>query len=282
MELPDAPAMCHLSSTWTQRNPPVASSVLHAITEQRPPMRTRKLALALLAAATFLAGCGDDTDGDAQADPGPTDTAATDSGSDESASLGDDVAAVVDGEEISAASIDAHVESFASNPQFADQLEGAEGEAARAQLGAQILTSAIQSSVLSAGADEIGAPVGDEDIEAARAEVEEQAGGPEGLEAAMEQQGLTEDLLQMELRGVAAVQNITEALDEASGEETSDDTASEEAAPGTELTPSEQRVQEHLLELATSADIQVHPDFGRWDAQTGQVVPAGAAPAPGG
>ena len=243
-------------------------------------MRTRKLALALLAAATFLAGCGDDTDGDTQADPGPTDTTATDSGTDESASLGDDVAAVVDGEEISAASIDAHVESFVSNPQFAEQLEGAEGEAARAQLGAQILTSAIQSSVLSAGADEIGAPVGDEDIEAARAEVEEQAGGPEGLEAAMAQQGLTEDLLQMELRGVAAVQNITEALDEASGEETSDDTAPEEAAPGTELTPSEQRVQEHLLELATSADIQVHPDFGRWDAQTGQVVPAGAAPAP--
>jgi len=243
-------------------------------------MRTRKLALALLAAATFLAGCGDDTDGDARADGEPTDTTVADDGSEETAPLDEGVAARVDGDEISAAAIDAHVESFASNPQFADQLEGAEGEAARAQLGAQILTSAIQSSVLVAGADEIGAPVGEEDIAAARAEVEEQAGGPEGLQAAMEQQGLTEELLQMELRGVAAVQNITAELDEEAGDDTSDDTAADEAAPGTELTPSEQRVQEYLLELATGADIQVHPDFGRWDAQTGQVVPPGAGPAP--
>ena len=243
-------------------------------------MRTRKLALALLAATTFLAGCGDDADSDDRAAPETTDTTVAEGDAGEAGSLDDGVAAMVDGEEISAATIDGHVEDFAANPEFAEQLEGPDGEPARAQLRAQLLSSAVQSSVLLAGAEEIGDPVTDEDLTAARAQVEEQAGGADGLQSAMEQQGLTEDLLQMELRGVAAVQNITETLDEEAGEATSGETTPDDAEPGTELTPSEQRVQEFLLELAGSADIQIHPDFGRWDSQSGQVVPPGGAPAP--
>lgn len=239
-------------------------------------MRPRTLALALLAAVTFLAGCGDDADSEDRSDQEPTDTTSDDGGSGEAGSLDDDVAAMVDGEEISAASIEGHVEDFTTNPQLAEQFEGEDGDAARAQLGAQILGSAIQSSVLVAGAEELDVPVTEEDIEAARAQVEEQAGGPEGLQAAMAQQGLSEDLLQLELRGVAAVQNITDALDEAAGDDGSADTTPPEGEEGAELTPSEQRVQEHLLELATTAEIQVHPDFGRWDPQTGQVLPPGS------
>lgn len=245
-------------------------------------MRPRTLALALLAAVTFLAGCGDDSDGEDRADQESTDTTA-DAAEDgeagtsgEAGSLGDDVAAVVDGDEISASSIEGHIEHFATTPGLAEQFEGEDGEAARAQLGAQILSSAIQSSVLVAGAEELDAPVTEKDIEEARAQVEEQAGGPEGLQAAMEQQGLSEELLQLELRGVAAVQNITDALDEAAGDDGSADTTPDEVEEGAELTPSEQRVQEHLLELATTANIQVHPDFGRWDPQTGQVLPPGS------
>ncbi|MCO8127630.1 SurA N-terminal domain-containing protein [Acidimicrobiia bacterium EGI L10123] len=243
-------------------------------------MRPRTIALALLAAVTFLAGCGDDTDSEERADQEPTDTTAdaaddNDGASGEAGSLGDDVAAVVDGEEIAAASIESHVEDFAANPQLAEQFQGEEGDAARAQLGAQILSSAIQSSILVSGAEDLDAPVTEEDVDAARAQVEEQAGGPEGLAAAMEQQGLSEDLLQLELRGVAAVENITDALDEAAGDDGSADDTPSEGEEGTELTPSEQRVQEHLMELATAADIRVHPDFGRWDAQTGQVLPPG-------
>jgi hypothetical protein len=242
-------------------------------------MRPRTFALALLAAVTFLAGCGDDADSEDRADQEPTDTTADaaddDGASGEAGSLGDDVAAVVDGEEIAAASIESHVEDFATNPQLAEQFEGEGGDAARAQLGAQILSSAIQSSILVSGAEDLDVPVTEEDVDEARAQVEEQAGGPEGLEAAMEQQGLSEDLLQLELRGVAAVENITDALDEAAGDDGSADETPSEVEEGTELTPSEQRVQEHLMELATAADIRVHPDFGRWDAQTGQVLPPG-------
>lgn len=247
-------------------------------------MRTRKLTLALLGAAVFVAGCGGDTDSDERADQVTTDSTVDDAASGEAGSLDDDVAAVVDGEEISAASIDGHVDAFAANPQFAEQLEGPAGEAARTQLRAQILSSAVQSSVLAAGADEIGAPVTDEDLTAARSQVEERAGGAEGLQTAMEQQGLTEDLLQVELRGVAAVQNITEVLDEEAGDDSSADTTPDDVEPGTELTPSEQRVQEFLLAQVSAADIRVHPDFGRWDAQSGQIVPPGGAPAsvPGG
>lgn len=242
-------------------------------------MRTRKLALALLAATAFVAGCGDDDPDDAQADQETTDSTVADGGSDEATSLDDDIAALVDGEEISAAGIDGHVESFVANPEFAEQLEGAGAEAARAQLAAQILSSAIQSSVLVSGAEDVGAAVADEDLAEARAQVEAQAGGPEGLQAAMEQQGLTEELLEIELRGVAAVQNITEALDEEAGDDAAG-TPTDETDPDTELTPSEQRVQEFLLELVDSTDVEVHPDFGRWDDQTGQVIPPGGAPAP--
>ena len=245
-------------------------------------MRPRTLALAVLTAVTVLAGCGDDADSEDRAGQEPTDTTADtaqegDAGaSGDAGSLGDDVAAVVDGEEISAASIEGYIEDFTTSPGLAEQFEGEDGEAARAQLGAQILSSAIQSSVLVSGAEELDAPVTEEDIAAARAQVEEQAGGPEGLQAAMEQQGLSEDLLQLELRGVAAVQNITDALDEAAGDDGSAETTPDEVEEGAELTPSEQRVQEHLLELATTAEIQVHPDFGRWDPQTGQVLPPGS------
>lgn len=244
-------------------------------------MRPRKLALALLAATALVAGCGDDDDGGDQAVDESTETTAGTAGPDDAGSLDDDVAAVIDGGEISAASIEGHVEAFAAaNPQIAEQIEGADGEVARAQLRAEILSSAVQSSILAAGAEEIGAPVTEEDLEAARTQVEEQAGGEEGLQAAMEQQGLTEDLLQLELRGVAAVENITEVLDEEAGDGGSADTTPEDAGPGTSLTPSEQRVQEFILEQVSSADVRVHPEFGKWDPQSGQVIPPGGAPAP--
>jgi hypothetical protein len=248
-------------------------------------MRPRTLALAVLAAVTFLAGCGDDDDSAEQADRDPTERVADDgtTESGEDASLPDGVAASVGDEEISAASIDDHVDALAADPQLAEQLDGPDGDVARTQLRAQILSNAVQTAILAAGADAAGAPVTDEDLSAARDQIEEQAGGADGLDAAMEEQGLTEDLLELQLRSVAAVQNITEALDAEAGDDGSTDTTPDDTSPEDgELSPSEQRVQDFLLEQVSATDIRVHPDFGRWDAQTGQVLPPGAAPGPGG
>lgn len=240
-------------------------------------MRPRKLALALLAATALLAGCGDDDDSADEAVEDPTET--TDGTSpDAGSALDDDVAAVVDGDEISAASIAGYVEGFTANPQIAEQLEGADGEDLRTGLRANILSSVIRSNVLAAAAEDIDAAVTDEDIAAARTQVEDRSGGAEGLEAAMEQQGLTEDLLRVELRGVAAVENITEALDEEAGDDGTSETSADDVTPDDGLTPSEQRVQEFLLEQLSVAEVRVHPDFGSWDPQSGQVVPPGVVP----
>lgn len=247
-------------------------------------MRPRTLALALLAATVLVAGCGDDdTDASREADPEVTETTEGTNGSDKETSLDEDVAALVGDEEISAATIDDHVADLTADPRFAEQLQGPQADVVRDELRAQILSGVIQATVVAASADAIDAPVTDEDVAAARAQVEEQAGGPEALQAAIEQQGLTEDLLEMELRTVAAVQNITEVLDEQAGDGDSTEPAPERPG-GEELSPSEQRVQDFLLERADEVDIEVHPDFGEWDPEAGQVIPPGAAtePMPGG
>lgn len=239
--------------------------------------RSPLLALFLVTAALFLAACGDDDDGDAA---GTADTsAASDQGGED---LGDDIAAVVDGEEISASSVESHVDSFAENPQFAEQLEGPDGEAARVQLRAQILSTEIVTRILSNGADDLDNPVTDDDLAAARTDLEDQVGGSDELDAALAQQGLTEGLLQLELTALAAIDNIEEALAEDAGEDpaTDDPATVGEPDPEAELSPSEQRAQEFLTDELAAADVTVDEEFGTWSAGTGQVVAPGGAPAP--
>lgn len=245
-------------------------------------MRIPKLALALVAAIVLVA-CGDDDGDGGQAAPDPSETSDGSTGDSPGASVDDGVAAVVDGEEISTSSIDEHVDALAENPQFSEQLEGDEGEAARGQLRAQILSTVIQTDVVTASAAELDRPVTEEDLEAARAEIESQVGGPEALDDAMEQQGLTEALLEIDLRSMAALSNVQEVLDEQAGDDDAGEQAPDETTPGEqpELSPSDQRVQEFLVERLAETDVSVNPEYGEWNAEAGQVVPAGGAPGPG-
>lgn len=255
-------------------------------TESNAIMRIPKYGLVIVAAALLTAAaCGDDDSTGEQAELDAS--SETSDGTDDETNgtvadgVADGVAAVVDGEEISAASIDEAVEGLAESPQFSEQLAGPEGEAARAQLAAQVLSSVITTNIASTSAEELGRPVTDEDRAEARTELEDQAGGPEELDAAIEQQGLTDDLLELELTSLAAIRNVQEALDEEAGAETPETTAPEETAPGSEeLSPSEQRVQEYLVGVLADAEVSVHADYGVWDAQTAQVTPPGGAPAP--
>lgn len=234
---------------------------------------------AVLAAATLLlAACGDDTDDNAEE---PT-SESTGDGSESGATLAEGVVAVVDGEEIGAATVEEHVEAFAAIPQFAEQMAGPDGEAARVQLRAQILSTEIVARILANGAEELGDPVTDEDMATARTDLEGQVGGADALTAALDQQGLTESLLDLELTALAAIDNIEGALAEEAGEESGGEAAAGDEEPAVEgaPSPSEQRAQEFLQEELSAADVTVDEEYGTWSAETGQVTAPGAAPAP--
>lgn len=245
-------------------------------------MRHVKL-LALLAALMLLvAACGNDSE-DVPEDEGDTEVTTPvedDVEDDRGAELDDDVAAVVNGEEIPASAVEEQVEIFSANPELAEALAGEDAELTRAVLDAQILTTLIVRTVALEAADDLGVPVTDEDVEEARAEVEAEAGGPEGLQEELEEGGMSESQLAVELRGVAALRNIQEALaeeDDADGDaadEEAQDPEAEEDTPD----PAELRAQQHVRERLLAADVVVNDDYGTWDAESGQVTPPGGLP----
>ncbi len=242
-------------------------------------MRISTVAASGAIALAVLAGCGDDIDDEA-ADPttsAAVEAPSADDGEDGEGGAPDtDVAATVGGTEIRAAQIEEHVAAFSQNPQFAEQLEGAEGEAIRAQLRAQILSSTIITDIVATVADDLGKPVTDDDTDAARDELEEQFGGPEALDAALAEQGLTESLLELELTGLAGLRNIELALAEEDGVEVPETSAADPAQP----TESQQRAQAYLAEQLPTIDVVVDEQYGTWDAASGQVLPPGAGTAP--
>lgn len=239
-------------------------------------MRTATLAALLAALALVAAACGNGN-GEGEDTTEPSDNGeATAPEDDRSAELDDDVAAVVNGEEILADDVDGQVDAFAENPQIAEQLEGEDGDQTRDLLRSQVLTTAIVTLVAIEGAEELDRPVTDEDVAAARDELQEETGGAEAFEAALEQEGLSEEQLAVQLRGLAALRNIQGALDEEADEsEEESEEAEVEGAPS----PSEQRAQQFVTERLAAADVVVNDDYGMWDPQTGNVSPPGGVPA---
>jgi hypothetical protein len=240
-------------------------------------MRTQllRLLLVVLALVVTATACGDDDGGGGESAGSAAETA--------SADLAQGVAALVDGDEISVASIDDEVDAVADNPQISDQLEGSEGESTRVQLRAQVLSTAIVTRIVEASAEDLGRPVTDDDVARARSELEEQLGGAEALDEALSQRGYTDSLLEMELVGLAGLQNVAAALDEEAGGEASGEDGAEPGSDGSSedgaddgLTPSQRRAQEYLSEQLASAEVTVDGDFGTWDARSGLVVPPGS------
>jgi hypothetical protein len=219
-------------------------------------MRTPKIAAAAAALALLLSACGDDDDASST-----TSEVVDDGTGDGTATVPDGVAAVVDGVEISVDELDEQVDVFAQSPPIAAQIESA-GDDAMGYLRAQVLSTLIAVEVVTASAEDLGAPVTDDDIADARVELEEQAGGPDELATLLEEQGVTEGQLSVELRGVAAMRNVEEALGDG-------DAAAGDASEAT---------QDHLAEQLRSADVAVDADYGRWDAASGQVIPPGVDP----
>lgn len=244
-------------------------------------MRKSPLSAALVAAGLLVsAACGTDDDQDQttqeQTTPDPTESDDA-SETEPAAEVDDDVAATIDGEAVPLATVDDRLDELAEEPIFAEQLDGPQGDAILTQVRAQITSSVILAEVATDGAESLDRPVSDEDVARVRSEIEEQVGGAEQLEAALLQQGITASMLDIELRSLAALRNIEQALDEDAGDAPPDDTAPPSTVPGQpQLTPSEQRAQDFLVERLQGTDVVVNPEIGTWDATSGQVTPPGA------
>lgn len=250
-------------------------------------MRLLKLAALLAALMLFVGACGnngEDADAEAEVDDDEDVTAVED---DRGAELDDDVAAVVNGEEIPASMVQEQVETFSANPDIAAALEGDDAELTMAVMQAQILTTLIINAVALEAAEDLGVPVTDEDVERIHAELEDETGGPDELQDVMERDGMSEQQLASRLEARAAMRNIQEALaeDADADEEAAEDPeeAAEDPAGEDDADPDELRAQQHIAERLLAADVVVNDDYGEWDPERGQVIPAGlpdASPTP--
>jgi len=119
------------------------------------------------------------------------------------------LAASVNGVDITIAEVEERLEVIRQNPQAAEQLANdPDGQILR-QAENQVLNDLITQTLLEQGAaDELGIEVTDADVETQREAVVEQIGGQEAFDQVIEQQGLTEEQVTAELRRLA----LTEAI----------------------------------------------------------------------
>lgn len=231
-------------------------------------MRARTASVAVLVLALTLTGCGGDG-ADPSTDGSPTATS-TDAAS-SPVDLPDGVAARVDDTDIPVEEVEQRVaalvtetEDRQSGPATEDATEGVDPEQREAALTAQVLGDLIVGHVILDGAEELGVAPTDEDVAAIREEVASSAGGEEAFMEQATEIGYDEAAIERELTILAAFQNITEALiDERGGDS------------GSPAPEDEQAIRQWLLDELAVADIAVDEQYGVWDAETGQVLPAG-------
>ncbi|MBT2491832.1 SurA N-terminal domain-containing protein [Streptomyces sp. ISL-96] len=184
------------------------------------------LSAALLAAAPFLAACGN------EAHPG--------------------AAAVVGGGRIEVSALQAQVKDVRqaqqASPQAA-QLIGSTG-----QLGRAKLYDLIVDKIVERAADDAGASVSRKEIQKARADAAEQAGGEEQLAAMyLQQRGVAPDQIDDALRRDVLVGKLAAKI-------------------GATNTPEgQQKVNEAFVAASKALDIDVNPRYGTWDDEKMQL-----------
>jgi len=132
------------------------------------------------------------------------------------------LAASVNGVDITIADLEERLDVIRQNPQAAEQLANdPDGELLR-QAENDVLNDLISQALLEQGAaEELGIEITDADVEAQRETVVEEIGGQEAFDQVIEQQGLTEEQVDTELRRLALNEAI--AAQFAEGAEISDE-----------------------------------------------------------
>lgn len=171
--------------------------------------------------------------------------------------LGDPrVAATVNGEPIPRSTLQEHYETVAGNPRLAQQLRADESGQLRGQVQAQVLTELVAAALVRQGAAALGVEIDQDDVAMQRQQLVEQVGGESALQQAIARQGLSEAEVERLLRDRAYRQAVTAEL-------VAEDAATQQAS---------QAFTEWLVQRRDGADIEVNPEFGRWDPESGSVV----------
>ena len=166
------------------------------------PSHRRRLAALLVPVALLAAACG-------------------------SAGANPDVAATVNGVQITVAQVDERFAALQENPQTAEQLANDPDGTVAAQAQAELLSDLIRTTLLEQAAqEEFDFEVSEADVAEQRELVVEQLGGQEAFDAFVEEQGLTEDEVDLQLRQLALNAGITERLGEDEGNQVTDEEVS--------------------------------------------------------
>ena len=110
------------------------------------------------------------------------------------------VAATVNGTEISVSEVEERFEQAKEQPQVAQQLEGDTDGAYQESIQAQILSQLVVSELLDQWADDLGVDASEEEIAEERENLIEEIGGQEAFDQAVEQSGLSEEDVTLQIR----------------------------------------------------------------------------------
>ncbi|GGR88082.1 lipoprotein [Streptomyces humidus] len=185
--------------------------------------RTALLLSAVIAAAPLLAACGND------AHPG--------------------AAAVVGGQRITVAQLESRVKEVraAQRAAVADEAQYAQAVAQTGTLTRDTLHGMVLDRVLQRAAEDAGVTVTPRDVQQMRAGLEQQAGGPEGLQKAwLQQYGIPPQRLDENLRLQLEAQRLAARL-------------------GTNT--SQPAFWNALSKASKTLDVDLNPRYGSWDAR---------------
>ena len=110
------------------------------------------------------------------------------------------VAATVNGAEITVAEVEERFEQAKEQPQVAQQLEADADGAYQESIQAQILSQLVVSKLLDQWADDLGVDASEQEITDERESLIEEIGGQEAFDQAVEQSGLSDEDVTLQIR----------------------------------------------------------------------------------
>lgn len=122
------------------------------------------------------------------------------------------VAAVVNGSEIPISIVEQRFNSVSQNPQVQSQLQFDEDGTILRQIQAQVLSQLIRSELLALGAADLGVEVGEDDVAETRVEIIEEVGGEEAFELIIQQNNLSPEDVEAQIRDLAIQDRVQEAV----------------------------------------------------------------------
>lgn len=166
-------------------------------------------------------------------------------------------AAVVDGFEISQASLEREAERTFEDPQVGQQIQGPGGEERRKEIVRQLLLFLIQDRVVEdyARANDVRVTRGE--IDGRLQEAIEQTGGQAAFEELLEQRDFSLEEVRDNIARVLLFEKVRVALTEQAGGKTAPD----------------QVFNEWLRQRLASGEVEVNPRFGRIDSGAGTIAP---------